>query len=100
MARARTIGEALRDAGISEVFDDTTTRALYSSDASLYRVPPQAVVRPREIDEVGTVLEVCRRHGVPLTSRGGGTSVAGNAVGPGVVLDFARHLGRVLRIDP
>lgn len=100
MARARTIGEALRDAGVSEVFDDTTTRALYSSDASLYRVPPQAVVRPREIDEVATVLEVCRRHGVPLTSRGGGTSVAGNAVGPGVVLDFARHLGRVLRIDP
>ncbi|WP_416062469.1 FAD-binding and (Fe-S)-binding domain-containing protein [Rhodococcus indonesiensis] len=100
MARARTIGEALRDAGIPEVFDDTTTRALYSSDASLYRVPPQAVVRPREVDDVATALEVCRRHGVPLTSRGGGTSVAGNAVGPGVVLDFARHLDRVLRIDP
>ncbi|OOL31463.1 oxidoreductase, partial [Rhodococcus rhodochrous] len=100
MARATAIGEALRGAGISDVLDDTTTRALYSSDASLYRVPPQAVVRPREIDEVATVLEVCRRHGVPLTSRGGGTSVAGNAVGPGVVLDFSRHLGRVLQIDP
>ncbi|CCW10525.1 FAD-binding protein [Rhodococcus aetherivorans] len=100
MARATAIGEALRGAGISDVLDDTTTRALYSSDASLYRVPPQAVVRPREIDEVATVLEVCRRHGVPFTSRGGGTSVAGNAVGPGVVLDFSRHLGRVLQIDP
>ncbi|MFZ2528312.1 MAG: FAD-binding protein, partial [Rhodococcus sp. (in: high G+C Gram-positive bacteria)] len=68
--------------------------------ASLYRVPPLAVVRPRADDEVAAVLAVCREHQVALTARGGGTSVAGNAVGPGVVLDFSRHLNRVLEVDP
>lgn len=100
MTTPAPIGAVLRRAGVTEVFDDSTARALYSSDASLYRVPPQAVVRPRSVDEVATVLDLCRREGVPLTSRGTGTSLAGNAVGPGVVLDFSRHLNRVLSIDP
>ncbi|QKT09566.1 FAD-binding and (Fe-S)-binding domain-containing protein [Rhodococcus sp. W8901] len=94
------ISDALRRAGVWDVRDDGTTRAMYSSDASLYRVPPTTVVFPRAIDEVATVLDVCRAEGVPITARGAGTSVAGNAVGPGVVLDFSRHLGRVLDIDP
>jgi FAD/FMN-containing dehydrogenase/Fe-S oxidoreductase len=91
---------ALRAAGVGEVLDDSTTRALYSSDASLYRVPPAVVVRPRSVAEVPPVLAVCRTLGVPLTSRGAGTSVAGNAVGTGVVVDFSRHLNRVLDVDP
>jgi FAD/FMN-containing dehydrogenase/Fe-S oxidoreductase len=94
------LAAALRGAGIPEALDDGTTRALYSSDASLYRVPPAVVVRPRSVDEVPAVLAVCRELGVPLTSRGAGTSVAGNAVGSGVVLDFSRHLDRVLDVDP
>ncbi|QBJ96702.1 FAD-binding oxidoreductase [Rhodococcus sp. ABRD24] len=96
----RTFSDALRRAGVRDVRDDGTTRAMYSSDASLYRVPPRMVVFPRAIDEVATVLEMCRAEGVPITARGAGTSVAGNAVGPGVVLDFSRHLGRVLGVDP
>ncbi|WP_420753356.1 FAD-binding oxidoreductase, partial [Rhodococcus sp. O3] len=91
---------ALHAAGIAEVRGDTTTRALYSSDASLYRVPPLAVVRPRAADEIAAVLAVCREYGVPLTARGAGTSVAGNAVGPGVVMDLSRHLNEVLEVDP
>ncbi|RVW00091.1 FAD-binding and (Fe-S)-binding domain-containing protein [Rhodococcus spongiicola] len=94
------ISVALRRAGIRDVRDDRTTRALYSSDASLYRVPPEVVVCPRSPDEVATVLDVCRAEGIPITARGAGTSVAGNAVGPGVVLDFSRYLYRVLEIDP
>ncbi|TDB83454.1 FAD-binding oxidoreductase [Actinomadura sp. KC216] len=73
---------------------------MYSSDASLYRVPPRVVVTPREAGELPEVLRVCRDAGVPLTMRGGGTSIAGNAVGPGVVVDVSRHLNRVLEIDP
>ncbi len=79
---------------------DGTTRAAYSSDASLYRVRPLVVARPRAADEIAAALEVCRREGVELTSRGGGTSVAGNAVGAGLVLDFSRHMNRVLAVDP
>jgi FAD/FMN-containing dehydrogenase/Fe-S oxidoreductase len=98
-AHGRELVEALRRAGVSDVDDSGLARALYSSDASLYRVLPRAVVRPRAVDEIPAVLEVCRTLGVPLTARGAGTSIAGNAVGPGVVLDTSRHLHRVLDVD-
>ncbi|NUS49885.1 MAG: FAD-binding protein, partial [Nocardioidaceae bacterium] len=91
---------ALRRRGLSDVDDSTLTRALYSSDASLYRVVPRAVVRPRHADELDVVLEVAAEAGVPVTMRGAGTSIAGNAVGPGIVVDTVRHLNRVLSIDP
>jgi len=58
------------------------------------------VAFPRHDDEVAAALAVCRERGVPLTARGAGTSIAGNAVGPGVVLDFSRHLGQILAVDP
>jgi FAD/FMN-containing dehydrogenase/Fe-S oxidoreductase len=85
---------------VTEVDASTRRRAEYSSDASLYRVPPGLVVFPRDSDEVVAVVETCLDFGVPLTARGAGTSIAGNAVGPGVVMDLARHLGRVLSVDP
>jgi FAD/FMN-containing dehydrogenase/Fe-S oxidoreductase len=94
------VQDALRAAGIGDVRVDTTTRAAYSSDASLYRVTPTAVVLPRHVDEVAATLDVCRREGIPITARGGGTSIAGNAVGTGVVLDFSRYLNAVLSVDP
>jgi len=73
---------------------------LYAYDASNYRVPPRAVVFPRSADDVVAVLRACREAHVPVTARGGGTSMAGNAVGPGVVLDFSRYMNRILGIDP
>ncbi|MGY1643145.1 FAD-binding and (Fe-S)-binding domain-containing protein [Geodermatophilus sp. SYSU D00703] len=91
---------ALRRAGIGDVDDSGLARALYSSDGSLYRVLPRAVVRPRHPDEIEATLSVCRELGVPLTARGAGTSIAGNAVGPGVVVDTSRYLARVRAIDP
>ena len=91
--------DALRRAGLGDVDDSGLARALYSSDASLYRVLPRAVVRPRDVDEVLATLAVCRELGVPLTARGAGTSIAGNAVGPGVVIDTSRYLHRVTSID-
>ena len=90
---------ALRREGL-DILDDDGARAAFSSDASLYRVPPLAVVRPRDAGEVAAVLAACREDGVPVTARGGGTSVAGNAIGPGVVLDFSRHMNRILSVDP
>ncbi|GAB3589760.1 FAD-binding and (Fe-S)-binding domain-containing protein [Angustibacter peucedani] len=92
--------EALRAAGVASADDSGLRRSLYASDASLYRVPPQAVVVPRDTDEVLAAAAVCRELGVPLTMRGAGTSIAGNAVGPGVVVDVSRHLDRVLELDP
>jgi FAD/FMN-containing dehydrogenase len=85
---------------VTEVDASTRRRAEYSTDASLYRVPPALVAFPRHVDEVVATVETCLRLGVPLTARGAGTSIAGNAVGPGVIMDLARHLGRVRSVDP
>ncbi len=74
------------------------TRALYSSDASLYRVLPAAVARPRHRDDLEAILEVAATAGSSVTMRGAGTSIAGNAVGEGIVVD-TRRLDRVLEID-
>ena len=63
-------------------------------------MPPALVAFPRDADEVVAVVETCLELGVPLTARGAGTSIAGNAVGTGVVMDLARHLGRVRSLDP
>lgn len=84
---------------VGDVDDSTLTRALYSTDASLYRVVPQVVVRPRDADEVIATVAACAETGTPLTSRGAGTSIAGNAVGTGVVMDFTRHLNKIHGID-
>ncbi|MGB3375098.1 MAG: FAD-binding and (Fe-S)-binding domain-containing protein [Microbacterium sp.] len=89
----------LRSERISDVSVKDIDRAMYSSDASLYRVVPQAVVRAQHVDELYAVHEVSRRLGVPLTIRGSGTSIAGNAIGAGIVVD-TRGLDRVLAVDP
>ena len=92
--------QELRRRGVSDVDDSPLARALYSSDASLYRVVPRVVVRPRTTDEIIAVLDASLTLGVPVTMRGAGTSIAGNAVGPGIVVDTVKHLGHVLSIDP
>ncbi|MCH5643835.1 FAD-binding and (Fe-S)-binding domain-containing protein [Gordonia sp. ABSL49_1] len=80
--------------------DESTRRlAEYSYDASNYRVPPIAVSFPRSATEVATVVRHCHEHGVPVTARGGGTSMGGNAIGTGMVIDLSRHLADVLSID-
>ncbi|MGI8667069.1 MAG: FAD-binding and (Fe-S)-binding domain-containing protein [Jatrophihabitans sp.] len=96
----QTLAAELRRAGIAEVDASTRRRAEYSSDASNYRVVPDVVVFPRHAEEVELALQVARTTGTPLTPRGAGTSCAGNAVGPGIVLDFARHLNRLVELDP
>ncbi len=91
---------SLRRAGVTDVDDSTRRRAEYSTDASLYRVVPDLVVFPRHVDEIHPIVELSRAAKVPLTARGAGTSIAGNAVGPGIVLDFSRHLHHIHGIDP
>lgn len=94
------LAEQFRAAGIRDFSIDDTDRAAYSSDASLFRLVPAAIVFPYDEDEVARVLSVARRLGVPITSRGAGTSIAGNAIGRGIVLDFTLHMNAVLDLDP
>ena len=83
-----------------DVDSSSGTRARYSSDAGLTRIPPLAVAFPRTPEQALAAFHLARAHGVPLTARGGGTSCASNAIGPGLVLDFSRHMNRVISVDP
>ena len=86
-------------AAICETDDSVRRRAEYSSDASNYRVVPTVVVFPRSAADVQRIHRVSRDFQVPITARGAGTSVAGNAVGTGIVMDFSRYMNQVLEID-
>ena len=72
----------------AEVRFDAVSRALYSTDASVYQIQPTAVVLPRTREALISVARICAAERVPMTMRGGGTSQAGQAIGAGVVIPF------------
>jgi FAD/FMN-containing dehydrogenase/Fe-S oxidoreductase len=92
--------EQLRTAVDGDVLAEPADRALYSVDASNYRHVPSVVVRPRTVDAVVAAVGVAAEHGVPITNRGAGTSIAGNSAGAGMVIDFSRYLDQVISVDP
>lgn len=79
---------------------DTFTRAMFATDASIYRVMPIGVVMPKNRDDVRKVVEYAHRHHIPILPRGGGTSLAGQAVNEAIVIDFTRYMNRIIDIDP
>ncbi len=83
-----------------DVAADGATLAAYSTDASNHRLVPACVAFPRSADDVAVLVATCRDEGVPVTSRGAGTNLAGNAIGTGVVVDYSRYLNRIRSIDP
>jgi FAD/FMN-containing dehydrogenase/Fe-S oxidoreductase len=82
-----------------EVRFDRLSRALYSTDASVYQIVPAGVALPKSEADVVAAVEACARYGVPLTARGGGTSQAGQSIGPGLILDASKHFIKILEID-
>lgn len=96
----RSLSDELRRTTQAEVRFDVGSRALYATDASNYRQVPIGVVVPRTVDDVVATVEACRRHDVPLLSRGGGTSLCGQCCNVAVVIDFSKHLHRIIEIDP
>ncbi|MBS1191718.1 MAG: FAD-binding oxidoreductase [Rhodocyclaceae bacterium] len=99
-AANQTLERELRMAVGGEVRFDAGSRALYATDASNYRQVPIGVVIPRTMEDVVRTVDVCRRYGAPLLSRGGGTSLCGQCCNAAVVLDFSKYLNRILEIDP
>lgn len=90
----------LRDTVRGDIAVDAGTRGLYTMDASNHRLVPTAVVVPRDRDDIVAAVAACREAGASVVTRGGGTSIAGNATGTGVVLDTSRYMNRILDIDP
>src|SRR3954468_18878065 len=97
---AAALAVALRAKLRGEVRFDSGSRALYATDGSNYRQVPIGVVLPYDNDDVLAAIATCREFGVPLLCRGGGTSLAGQCCNVAVVLDFTRHMGKILEIDP
>ncbi|ODR83058.1 FAD-dependent oxidoreductase [Haladaptatus sp. W1] len=90
----------LRQRIAGEVRFDIYTRQLYATDASAYEVTPIGVVFPRNTEDVSAVMRYCADREIPVLPRGGGTSLAGQAVNEAIVLDFTRHMDSVLEVDP
>ena len=72
---------------------------MYATDASHYQVMPRCVVVPEDEADVAAVVKLAREHAVPITGRGAGTSLAGQTFGPGIVLDFSKHMNKVLEVN-
>ncbi|HSN10868.1 MAG TPA: FAD-binding oxidoreductase, partial [Propionibacteriaceae bacterium] len=96
----RSLVERLRAEVQGEVRFDPGSRATYSTDSSNYRQVPIGVVLPRTVEDVIATVQACREHGVPITSRGGGTSLAGQTTNVAVIIDFSKYLNAVVSIDP
>ncbi|MCW2860473.1 MAG: FAD-binding oxidoreductase, partial [Actinoallomurus sp.] len=87
---AQDLEHRLRGDLDGEVRFDDYTRHMFSRDASMYSITPVGVVFPRHADDVAAAVTAAAEHGVPLVPRGAGTSLAGQTVGPGLVLDMSR----------
>jgi FAD/FMN-containing dehydrogenase/Fe-S oxidoreductase len=90
----------LRSALDGEVAFDDYTRHLFSQDASMYTITPVGVAYPRHAADVSAAVRLAAQAGVPVLARGAGTSLAGQTVGPGLVLDLSRHMHGIRELDP
>jgi FAD/FMN-containing dehydrogenase/Fe-S oxidoreductase len=93
------LAQELRKRVSGEVRFDPFSRVLYSTDASIYQMEPVGVVIPRSGDDVAAVMEVARDNQVPVLPRAGGTSLAGQTVNHAIVVDFSKHLNRLLEVN-
>src|SRR5262245_60925887 len=85
------VADDLRRRVEGDVLFDPLHRTLYSTAACIYQVMPLGAVVPRHEGDVLAVLEYARRQRIPITARGGGSGLAGQTLGRGIVLDFSRH---------
>jgi len=83
-----------------DLYTDTTQRILYATDASAYREVPVAVTRPGCTEDIKKIIAYARNEGLSVIPRGAGTSLAGQVVGPGIVVDISKYLNRILEFNP
>ncbi|CCG98995.1 D-lactate dehydrogenase (cytochrome) [Fibrella aestuarina BUZ 2] len=83
-----------------DFFTDDTLRTLYATDASAYREMPRAVAIPRTVDDLKVLIRLAQQQGIPLIPRTAGTSLAGQVVGAGIVVDVSKHFTKILEINP
>lgn len=96
----RTPYRALQKRINGDLYTDRKARLLYATDASAYREVPEAVVRPKNKSDVQQVIAFARQHQTSIIPRGAGTSLAGQVVGKGIVVDVSRYMNKILEVNP
>ena len=99
-ARAAEVAAHLRRELRGDVRDDAYTRHLFATDASMYAREPLVVAFPRDADDVAAAIAAAARFELPVVTRGAGTSLAGQTIGQGIVLDTSRHMAAIRDLDP
>jgi FAD/FMN-containing dehydrogenase/Fe-S oxidoreductase len=99
-SKSAQLANSLNGRITGDVFLDAHHRALYSTDASLYQIEPLAVVAPRSRDDVVVAMQAAAENRVPLVARGSGTSLSGQSIGAGIVVDFSKYMNRIIELDP
>src|SRR5580704_587235 len=94
-----TLEDRLARETTGEVLFDAFSRGRYATDASFYQIMPAGVVVPRTTEEALRTLAICRDAGRIVTPRGGGTSQCGQTVNAGIVIDFSKHINRIVSLD-
>ncbi|HOM72195.1 MAG TPA: FAD-binding oxidoreductase, partial [Armatimonadota bacterium] len=100
MSLSERVEQALKEKIKGEVRFDHTTRLLYSTDASNYQFMPLGVVLPRDEEDVLAAILVASEEKIPVTPRGAGTSLAGQTLGEGIILDFSKYMNKIIEVDP
>ncbi|HSQ55505.1 MAG TPA: FAD-linked oxidase C-terminal domain-containing protein, partial [Gemmata sp.] len=94
----KQISEDLRGAFRGRIHFDALTRGLYSTDASPFQVLPEAIALPADADDVAVIVRYCAEHNIPIIPRGAGTGLAGESLGPAIVLDLSEKLRSILEV--
>ena len=89
----------VRKEGLGELRLDSVARKLYSTDASIYQIEPLGVAFPRHEDDLVGLVGLANNYGVPILPRGSGTSLAGQTIGPAIIIDFTRYLNKLLEVN-
>lgn len=95
LALLTELGQSLK----GDFYTDKTVRTLYATDASVYREMPIAVSRPRNIDDVLKIIQFANKHQLPIIPRTAGTSLAGQVVGSGLIVDVSKYMTEILEIN-
>ena len=96
---SENLEQQLSETLAGEVRFDLYSKALYSTDASLYQIQPIGVVIPKDRRDVIKTVQIASEHNVPILPRGGGTSLAGQSVGEAIVLDMSKYMNRLLEVN-
>ncbi|MEY4011523.1 MAG: hypothetical protein RIT22_647 [Bacteroidota bacterium] len=91
--------QQLSDALEGDLFFDELHRTIYSTDASVYQIKPIAVARPKSVDDIQTLVRFANEHAIPLTPRTAGTSLAGQTVGSGIIVDVSKYFTKIVSFD-